>query len=64
MPREREDYRPILEDILRFSGQRRILTIQDVATYLGLDYRTVKRRYHIDRCGISAPTLAMKLAKM
>lgn len=62
MPREREDYRPILEDILRFSEQRRLLSATEVAAYTGRDRRTVKKLYGIGAHGIPAPTLARLMA--
>lgn len=62
MAREKKDYRVILEDILDFSGGRRILTAKDVARYTGLSYPTVKKRYGIGTDGVAAPTLAMALA--
>ncbi len=52
-------YRDILQDILEFSGGRRLLTISDVRNYTGLrDDRTIKRRYPFRDGYISAPLLA------
>ena len=63
MPREFEDYRPILEDILKFSSGRRSLSAKDVAQYLGKCEKTVRRRYGIGAGGILAPVLARILAR-
>lgn len=62
MPREFEDYRPILEDILEFSSGRRLLSAKDVAQYLGRCEKTVRKNYEIDAGGILAHVLARKLA--
>lgn len=64
MSRELPAYRDNLEDILEFTGGRRLLTLEDVKRYTGLgDNRTVRKRfpYFLDNV-ISAPTLARCLA--
>jgi hypothetical protein len=63
MPREPKAYRDNLEDILKFSGGKRILTIKEVSTYTGKCYRWVKEKYGISKDGISAPTLARLLSE-
>ena len=56
---EPKAYRENLQDILEFSGGRRMLTISDVRAYTGLvDDRTIKRRFPFRDGYISAPTLA------
>lgn len=62
MAREKKDYRAILEDILVFSGGKRVLTVGEVAQYTGLSRPTVCKRYGIGREGVMAPALAMKLS--
>lgn len=63
MSRERNAYRENLQDILEFSGGRRMLTVAEVKAYTGLiDYRTIKRRFPFKDNYISAPTLALCLA--
>lgn len=63
MPRERPAYRDNLEDILSFTGGKRMLTTADVRRYTGLvDIRTIKRHFPIQKGVISAPTLARCLA--
>lgn len=62
MPREREGYREQLEDITTFFGDKRVLNVNDVVRYTGLDYRTVRRRYNIDASqGITTVQLARRL---
>lgn len=63
MPREHALYRPTLEDILAFSGGERILTLTQVAQYVGRENRWVKKHLGIDRNGITAMALAAKLAR-
>lgn len=63
MSRERLGFRENLQDILEFSGGRRMLTVADVKAYTGLsDYRSIKRRFPFRDNYISAPTLALCLA--
>ncbi len=64
MPREREAYRDILEDMLRYFGEKRLLTAADVAKYLGIDRRTAVKRFGITTSGISAPALARKMSAL
>ncbi len=63
MPRERETYRPELEGILAFTGGKNLLTITDVATYLGKKREWCKEHFFGDAKNITATALAMKLAK-
>lgn len=62
MPREKEGYRPAIADILEWTGGKRHLSQKDVAEYLGVSTRTVKRR-GIGREGIEAPQLARMLCR-
>lgn len=62
MPREPTAYRDNLEDILAFSGGKRLLSQKEVAVYLGRDRRYIKKVFGIERDGISAATLARKLS--
>lgn len=64
MSRERTGYRENLQDILEFTGGRRLLTYEDVKKYTGLgDNRTVRRRFpHFVNNTISAATLALCLS--
>lgn len=63
MSRERDGYRETLDDILEFTGNKRLLTLRDVKAYTGLaDDRTVKHRYPIKDGYIAATMLALCLA--
>lgn len=63
MSREKDGYREILQDILEFSGGRRMLSIKEVSAYTGIaDYRTIKKRFHFEDNYISAFSLAKCLA--
>lgn len=64
MPRELESYRDIIEDVLKFTGGKRLLTTKDVAAYLGICYNTARSRFGITKDGITAQSLARKLAKL
>ncbi len=61
MPREKEDYRAILEDILTATGGKRMITIEDAARYLGISRKTVKKRYMPEDGPINACVLARRL---
>ena len=64
MSREKAAYRQNLEDILDFTGGRRMLSVGDVRRYLGFtDNRCVKKRFPIVNGYISAATLASCLAE-
>lgn len=63
MSREKQGYREHLEDILAFTGGRRVLSLTDVRGYTGIaDNRTVRKRFPIDGHTISAPALARALS--
>lgn len=61
MSREKEDYRSILADLLQ-AKDGRIWKQKEVALYLGIDPRTVKRRFGVGRKGIEVHELARKLS--
>lgn len=63
MSREAAAYRDNLEDILEFTRGRRLLSLKEVAQYLGRDPKTIRRTLGVDKHGISAPTLARMLSK-
>ena len=64
MGRELPGYRENLEDILRFTGGKRMLTTGDLCRYTGMtDHRTVKRHFPVEHGYISAATLARCLAE-
>ena len=57
-----EAQRANLEDILAFTGGRRLLTLADVRDYTGVrDNRTLKSRFSFVKGYISAPTLATEI---
>ena len=63
MSRELPAFRENLQDVLEFSGGRRLLSIADVKRYTGLsDYRAIKKRFPFTNGFISAATLARALS--
>ena len=56
-------YRPILEDILAFTGGKRMMSLTEVSVYVGRESRWVKRHLDVTREGITVHELANKLAK-
>lgn len=63
MARELDSYRDNLEDILQFTGGKRLLSLKDVSEYLGICCNTARTRYGVTKDGITAPALARKLAR-
>lgn len=64
MPKEPEFCRDLMEDILKFTGGRRRLSVSEVARFDGRDRRTVQRCYQIDpKKGIDALVLAKKMCQ-
>ena len=63
MPREHTMYRPILEDVLAYSGGKRLLNITQVAGYVGRRREWVSEHLGVTSDGITAMALAQKLAK-
>lgn len=64
MAREKPAYRINLEDIIKFTGGKRLLSVTDTANYLGITRNTVRKRYaaHFQDGYISAATLASVLS--
>lgn len=60
--REKEDYRAILEALLQHFNKHWVYP-SEVADFLGMDYRTVKKKFDISRDGISIETLARRMCK-
>lgn len=59
MPREKEGFRDELEQLAKFFGERRVLTVSDVARYTGRDREWCKNVYDIDvKKGITTTALA------
>lgn len=64
MSRELPGYRENLEDILSFTGGKRLLTVGDLCRYTGMaDQRTAKRHFPVEHGYISAATLARCLSE-
>ena len=64
MPKEPEFCRDLMEDILKFTGGRRRLSVSEVARFEGRDRRTVQRCYEINpKKGIDALVLAKKMCQ-
>lgn len=61
--REKEDYRDNLEEITRFFGPKRLLTIQDVADYTGRSREFVSKNFDIPKLGITTASLARRLSQ-
>jgi len=61
MGREREDYRIILEELLRHFNKHWIYPTE-LAVYLGVDYRTVMRKFGITRQGCSIEGIAKRMS--
>ena len=59
--REPEGYRQTLEWLTERAGGKGWLTTMDISRILGMDRKTVTRRYGSG--GMALPVLAMKLAK-
>lgn len=60
VPREHEMYRPVLEDILAFTGGKRMLNITQVAKYVGH-----KREWVMEHLGVTAEGItAMRSSSM
>ena len=60
--REKEDYRDILESLIGYFGKHWVYPTE-VAAYLGMDYRTAKKKFDISREGISIETLARRMCQ-
>lgn len=49
MSREKEDYRPIMEELNARFPDKFLLSVSDVAAWLGICRATVRRRYPLPR---------------
>ncbi len=49
MPREKEDYRPILEALNARFPDKHLLSVTDAAAFLGVCRQTVRNRYPLPR---------------
>lgn len=63
MPREKNEYRDNLEALIARYPDKMLLSTKDVARYCGIDPRTAKKLYDIDRAGITIPTLARRMCR-
>ena len=63
MPRELPFYRENLEQILKFSEGRQLLSITDVKIFCGIDARTAKKLFPFTENHISAATLAAAMSQ-
>lgn len=64
MSKELPGYRENLEDILAFTGGKRMLAMGDLLKYTGFgDPRTVRRHFPLENGYISAATLARCLSQ-
>lgn len=64
MSRELPGYRENLEDILSFTGGKRLLSVGDLCRYTGItDHRTAKRHFPVENGYISAVVLARCLSE-
>lgn len=61
MPREKPEYRDNLEELRAYFGDKRLLTIKDVAEYTGRSRDYVVRLYGLTKAGITIATLARKM---
>lgn len=65
MGRERESYRPIIEDLLVFTGGKRMLTVSDVSRYTGRSRDWCRDKLGVrGDTGITVQALAIKLAAL
>ena len=62
MPREKELYRDYVERLDERFPDKEHLSVNDCVEFLGLNFRTVKKRYGITKDGISKLKLARLLS--
>ena len=62
MPREKENYRDTLMDILEFTGGKRILNVSEVMRFTGATRTVVTRRYTFKTYLIEAERLAREMS--
>ena len=58
MPREKQDYRPYLEDLLAYTGGRRIMTAKEAMAYTG------KSRHWLNNRGLNTHIGVVQLARI
>lgn len=63
MPKEKSEYRDNLEDLHSYFGEKRLLTIKDVAEYCGRSREFVTRLYGLTKEGITTATLARRMCQ-
>lgn len=62
MSKESENYRDILEELLK-NFHKHWLYPTEIGGYLGMDYRTVMKKFGVTRDGCSVETLARRMSK-
>ena len=62
MPREKVAYRDNLELLLEYFGEKRMYRPFEVAQYLGVNVRTVKKRFEFEKGYITIVNLARALS--
>ena len=62
MPREKAAYRDNLESLLEYFGEKRMYRPFEVAQYLGVNVRTVKKRFEFEKGYITIVNLARALS--
>lgn len=60
MSREHIDYRDTLESLLHYFNKHWVYP-SEVAGYLGMDYRTVMKKFNMTREGCSLESLARRM---
>lgn len=60
---EYEGYRDVLESLLSAFGGRHWIRVTEAAQFLGVDNRTLKKRFLVETGGISAELLARRICK-
>lgn len=63
MPREKADYRELLMRLDESFPGRELLTREEVATFLGVNPRTVKRRYDFPAGRVTKTAVARAVAQ-
>lgn len=63
MPREKADYRELLMRLDESFPGRELLTREEVATFLGVNPRTVKRRYNFPAGRVTKTLVARAVAQ-
>lgn len=61
MARESKDYRDVLESLLDYFNKHWVYPTE-IGGYLGMDYRTVMKKFGITRAGCSIESLARRMS--